>query len=215
MNYVIIKKNFLEEGKFMCKKFLFCIVLSFIIFSVTSCGKTEEIANNQNVEVSLIPENTYLPEPSESNRTKEKKVEKIMLYLPDENAEYLLPTIVEGEKTPEGLVHALVEQGALPKGTEINYFILKDNGEYISLEDEAASKSKQLAAEIDLSDYFMEEIQHAGTAGESMLMGCVVNTMIDNFNLQSIMVSANDEVIMTGHCIYDEPQTFYQGLVEK
>lgn len=204
----------------MLKKIFFSLTLCFLIITVCGCGNTQQKSGTKAVVVSLIPDSTYLPESSEDTANEETEVPKeelseVMLYLPDENAEYLIPTKMEAVKTPEGLIAALVEQGALPEGTEINYFTLKDNGQYISLEDEVASMSDKLTAEIDLSDYFMEEVQHTGTAGEAMLMGSVVNTMIENFNLQTIMVSANDEVIETGHCIYDQPQEFYKELVEQ
>ena len=221
MDYdIMMKIEFGEEGKIsgcllkiMLKKIFFSLTLCFLIFTVCGCGNTEQTSGTKDVTVSLIPDSTYLPESSED--AEKEELSEVMLYLPDENAEYLVPTIFEAVKTPEGLIAALVEQGALPEGTEINYFTLKDNGQYISLEDEVASMSDKLTAEIDLSDYFMEEVQQTGTAGEAMLMGSVVNTMIENFNLQSIMVSANDEIIETGHCIYDQPQEFYKELVEQ
>lgn len=194
------------------KKVLICTTLCLMALSFTSCKNSSEDVESQDVEVSIIPDNTYLPEPSENV---DAELADVTLYLPDENAEYLVPVVEKCHRTPEGIIQALVEKGALPEGTEINYFILKDNGQYISLDDEGAEISDKLTAEIDLSDYFMDGIQHTGTAGEAMMMGAIVNTMIENFHLQSIMVSANDEVIETGHCIYDEPQTFYEEFVEK
>lgn len=200
----------------MWRKILFCAVFSMMLVLVSACGKADQAKDRQDsTEVSVLPEDTYLPESSESTDELGQEKVNVTLYLPDENAEYLVPVICEAKKTPEGLIQALVEAGALPEGTEVNYFILKDNGNYISLEDEVASMSDKLTAEIDLSDHFMEGMQHTGTAGEAMLMGSLVNTMIENLNLKTIMVSANDEVIETGHCIYDEPQEFYQDLIEE
>lgn len=233
MDYdIMIRNRFGEEGKIsdgllniMWKKIILSLIFCFLLSTVCGCGNTEQASGTKDVVVSLIPDSTYKPESLEDMEKEDtakeeaeepaEELSEVTLYLPDENAEYLVPAIVKAVKTPEGLIAALVEQGALPKGTEINYFTLKDNGQYISLEDEVASMSDKLTAEIDLSDPFMEEVQHTGTAGEAMLMGSVVNTMSENFHLQTIMVSANDEVIETGHCIYDEPQKFYKELVEQ
>lgn len=197
------------------KNVFICAIFCMIMLSFTSCKNKSEDMESHNLKVSVIPDNTYLPESSEDVEKVDKELADVLLYLPDENAEYLVPVVDKCERTPEGIIEELVKRGALPEETELNYFILKDNGQYISLDDEVAEMSDKLTAEIDLSDHFMDGIQHTGTAGEAMMMGCIVNTMIDNFHLQSIMVSANDEVIETGHCIYDEPQTFYKEIVEE
>lgn len=191
-------------------------IVGLMVCALGGCQGTEETSNSELAAVSMLPDNTYkTAEPATTEDAGEKeKLQDVMLYLPDAEAEYLMQTKVSAIKTPEGLVEELVNRGALPKGTSVNFFVLKDNGQYISLEDEVASMSDNLSAELDLSDAFLEEIQHTGTAGEAMMMGAVVNTLSENFKLKSIMVTANDAVIETGHCIYDEPLSFYDELVE-
>lgn len=199
------------------KKLVLLSILICIVGVVGGCKNTRETSRNDDGNASATPEVTYKEETVEpviSEKAEENVVlEDIVLYLPDSEAEYLIPTKVKAEKTPKGLIQALVEHEVLPKETSVNYFTLKNNGQYISLEDEVASMSDNLTAELDLSDSFLETLQHTGTSGEAMMMGAVVNSFCDNFKLNSIMVSVNDTVIETGHCIYDEPIAFYEQLV--
>lgn len=204
------------------RKLVLLCVLVCIVSVAGGCKSTRETSHNDNSSVSVTPEVTYKEdtkedtvEPVVSEKAEENALlEDIVLYLPDSEAEYLIPTKVKAEKTPNGVIQALMEYEVLPKETRVNYFTLRNNGQYIDLEDEVASMSDNLTAELDLSDSFLEALQHTGTAGEAMMMGAVVNSFCDNFKLRSIMVSSNDHVIETGHCIYDEPLTFYDELVE-
>lgn len=190
------------------KRLVLLCMLACIVF--TGCNNAKNVADD-----TYVPEDPVTLEPEVTKDVEDNdKLDDVMLYLPDAEAEYLVAKKEKACKTPEGLVQALVERGALPKGTEVNYFVLKDNDQYITLDDEVASMSDNLFAELDLSDAFLEAIQQTGTASESMLMGAVVNTFCENLNLKCIIVSANGGVIETGHCIYDEPQAFYDGLVE-
>lgn len=199
-------------AKVLKKKVLCGVICANLLFYMNGCGNVEPVHVSHDVVVSLIPDETYIPD---STPIQQEELSEVELYIPDDNAEYLVPCFVQSQKTPESLIDDLISKGALPKGTKMNSFVLKDNGQYISLDDEVASMSDKLTAEIDLSGEFVDEVTHTGTAGESMLMGCIVNTMIKNYNLKSISVLGDGKVIDTGHNIYDEPQVFYGDLIEK
>ncbi|SES84155.1 GerMN domain-containing protein [[Clostridium] polysaccharolyticum] len=180
------------------------------------CTKTEKQTTRNIAEVSVLPETAYSSEPSDSNveDTVAPAAQEFTIYQPDEDAQYLIPATVQGIKTPEGIIKTLIDRQILPEGTEISKILFKANGEYISYEDGLASEPEQKTAELDLSGAFLDAMKQAGSAGETMMMGCIVNSLAENFHLQSVLITANGEIIETGHCIYDEPISFYEDLVK-
>lgn len=176
-----------------------CIVLTICFIG---CGKKEP---DTSVGERSILNPTVSPE----------DLNEVILYLPDENVEYLRQKTVEIVKSPQSLVEALEKEQAVPKGTKVNFFLLQDNGNYIDLEDDVANMSDKLVGELDLSDEFLEEVTHTGTAGESMLLGSVVNTFIHTYHLQKLRLTANEQTIETGHANYDEPFEFMQEMVQQ
>ena len=126
---------------------------------------------------------------------------RVTLYLPDHDA---IETGGYGfvKKTMElhmaklvslqamELVSHLVYDGALPEGCDALHF-------YVS------------TSELDMNAAFAEALSRTGTLGETLLMGCLVNTMLEFFALDSITITAEGQVLQTGHEIYDYPLTFY------
>lgn len=182
-----------------CMMICMCIVLTICFIG---CGKKEP---DTSVGERSILNPTVSPE----------DLNEVILYLPDENVEYLRQKTVEIVKSPQSLVEALEKEQAVPKGTKVNFFLLQDNGNYIDLEDDVANMSDKLVGELDLSDEFLEEVTHTGTAGESMLLGSVVNTFIHTYHLQKLRLTANEQTIVTGHANYDEPFEFMQEMVQQ
>lgn len=176
-----------------------CVVLTICFIG---CGKKEPVT-------SVGERNTLNPTVSP------EELNEVILYLPDENVEYLRQKAVAIVKSPQGLVEALEKEQAVPKGTKVNFFLLQDNGAYIDLEDDVANMSDKLIGELDLSDEFLEEVTHTGTAGESMLLGSVVNTFIHTYHLQKLKLTADEQIIETGHAIYDEPFEFMHEMVQE
>jgi len=88
------------------------------------------------------------------------------------------------------LVSHLVFAGALPEGCAVLSFH----------EQEAA---------LDMNATFAQALSRTGTLGETLLLGCLVNTMLAFFGLNSVTVTAQGEVLQTGHEVYDYPLMFY------
>lgn len=227
----------------MWKKVILTALICGVLFTTAGCGKRNDTADTEGKET-ISPEHTYESEPSEevkeiptaqpevteepdstsspvnSQETADvketgKELSEVTLYLPDENAEYFIPSKVNIERTPKAVVQALVEAKALPEGTVVDKFMFKESGKAISFEDAYSSKSKKLTAEMDLSKEFLKAMQETGTTGEVMMMGSLVNSLTDCFHLKSIMVYGNGEIIETGHSVYDEPLSFYKEHVKQ
>ena len=90
------------------------------------------------------------------------------------------------------LVSHLVYDGALPEGCDVLHF-------YVS------------TSELDMNAAFAQALSSSGTLGETLLLGCLVNTMLEFFALDSITITVEGEVLQTGHETYDHPLTFYEN----
>ena len=57
----------------------------------------------------------------------------------------------------------------------------------------------------DLSRDFWQQIRSQGTSGEYMLLGSLVNTLLDACGADSVVLTEEGETPETGHNIYDAP----------
>lgn len=133
--------------------------------------------------------------------TSAKAAERLTIYVDDGNADYLVQVIVTGEKEVNNLVELLEEYQMVPIGTKVNSFaIVRDNTKGIGY--------------LDLSSEYENALNQTGTAGETMYIFSVVNTMIANFQLDEIVLTVEGEIISTGHSIYDTSLTFYDHVIK-
>ena len=122
-------------------------------------------------------------------------VETVTLFLPNENVDGFLKTTVEVPQITEAvLVEQLIAVGVLTEGIQINT-LSYDAG------------AKHLKA--DFNDSFRLLLQTMGTSGEYMIIGSVVNTFLSAFDADTISVTVDGNVLETGHCVYDQPLSFY------
>ena len=123
---------------------------------------------------------------------------KITLWVPDETASYLVQLETSVSDTPQGLIDALREQSVLPEQTKVLDFRIEQGDK------------KTQEGFLDLSEEFGTAMADTGTAGELMTMSSLVNTFLARYELDSLMVTVQGEIIETGHAIYDRPQTWYE-----
>jgi len=132
-----------------------------------------------------------------------EETKRVTLYLPDHDAidaggygftkkalDLHMPKLVSLQAMD--LVANLVHEGALPEGCAALTF-------YVSI------------STLDMNAAFADALSRTGTLGETLLLGCLVNTILDFFALDSITIMAEGEVLQTGHEIYDYPLTFYEN----
>lgn len=63
---------------------------------------------------------------------------------------------------------------------------------------------------LDLSKEFAEDVASCGTAGEYIKIGCVVNTFIDAFNVDTLTITVEGKSFKSGHATYDRPLNKFQ-----
>ena len=116
----------------------------------------------------------------------------LLVWYPNDSAESLNAAAAEVmEITPETVSDALTEYaGIVPGAVE-------------GLDREGG----QLHAA--LSRDFWQQVCSMGTAGEYMLLGSVVNTLLDAFSADSVTITVDGGTPETGHNIYDYPLERY------
>ncbi|HAN21868.1 MAG: hypothetical protein A2Y15_06315 [Clostridiales bacterium GWF2_36_10] len=170
--------------------FLIFILLT-LVFS--SCKTGREEANDQlastlsdiSYETVSINEESYL-------------IETITFYLPNEKADGFTTTDYECESTPIKIVLKLAENGALPEGSEINSVETIQNGKTIK---------------IDMNAIFAAGMKSTGSSREYLYMGSLVNTLLDYYDVEEIILTVAGEILETGHDVYDYPLTKFGDLV--
>jgi hypothetical protein len=63
---------------------------------------------------------------------------------------------------------------------------------------------------LDLSKEFASDVASCGTAGEYIKVGCVVNTFIDAFNVDTLTITVEGKSWESGHALYDGPLSRFQ-----
>ena len=175
----------------MKKRFLalFCVVS--ILAGMTACGKKDSPAVSEPPASSPVISAPVDPEPMPEPPVPQS----VIVYLPDEFAENLLPTEVEIMPAAADdplvhvaeLIHTLVENHALPEGSEI---LSVELGEPVKL---------------DMNAAFGDGMMSTGTTGEMLYLGALVNTVLDYADAESILLTVEGAPLETGHNIYDEP----------
>lgn len=121
--------------------------------------------------------------------------ETIIVYLGNDNADGFIEEEGKMKELNEILIlQLLIEKDALPENIEINEF--KQEGKTLT---------------IDFNQAFADYVSATGTAGEYIAMGSVVNTYLDAYDAESILITVNGNAVETGHNIYEEPLMKYEN----
>ena len=136
---------------------------------------------------------------------------EITLYLPDDQAESFEEVTETVDAQPQGVVDALIAHGALPEGVKVNSFSMTDNGTETQEGDTVSyTAGDTLHIDLDLSQEFADAASSTGTAGEQLLLGSLVNTMLKAYNADEITITCDGAPLETGHNVYDQPLTFFE-----
>ena len=129
--------------------------------------------------------------PTELVQTENAEIIHITVYVPDENAEGFNITIMEGEKLT--FLEAMIEAGVLNEAVEINTITREDTH-----------------LTIDFNGAFRDLVCTMGTSGERMIIGSVVNSLITNYQVETVSITVDGDTWESGHVIYDFPMGFFE-----
>jgi len=122
---------------------------------------------------------------------------RLALYLPDQAAidaggyGFITKYVRVDDQNPARLVELLVKHDVLPAGCAL-----------LSFEQDGMLW-------LDMNAAFAEALSQTGTLGETLLLGCLVNTFLTFYGRDGIVIKAEGKTLETGHEIYDYPLGFY------
>ena len=118
-----------------------------------------------------------------------KKSVTINLYNPNANADGFDVTKVSIPKvTPTNVVKELAKKQSSYNGVVALGFT-----------------HKKTHVTVDFNYKFQQNLCKMGTAGEIMMLGSFVNTMLDACNADTITIKIRGNALETGHNVYDQP----------
>jgi len=122
----------------------------------------------------------------------------VRTFRSDDNAErFMVSGVKVGTLSPENVIQSLKDVGVLNEDVAIQGMYNMENNGLL----------------IDLNQPFLTQLSSMGTTGEYMLMGALVNTFLQNYSADNLLVTVDGVHPESGHVIYDFPMTFYEDNV--
>ena len=115
----------------------------------------------------------------------ETKLQTITLYVPEDSARSLRAVEMELEVSPQGILDALIAQGALPKGVQVNSFTEQGGTLYL-----------------DLNDVYSAAFSEASMEGKRMLIVSVVDSFLNAYNVSAKIMITCDGVALDRGDLY-------------
>lgn len=171
--------------------FLFILILCIC---VSGCGRKEtgsELLTETREAVKPVEE----PVPPAAEQTVEGTA--LHIYSGDEEAEHIVQRTVYVEEVTEETVMA-----------ELAAALNMD--ETVSLKSLTfGMHGGDRVAMLDMNQAFADYLGRLGTAGESIVIGSLVNTFLDCYQCDLLMITAEGKVLKTSHEVYEEYLEMY------
>ena len=131
------------------------------------------------------------------------------LYLPNDSADGFLVVRETVDATAQGLADALIARGVLPEGTAVESFATHSDGVETREGDMVRYEVGDVSLSLDLSEEFLGALENAGTSGETVVLGSVVNTFLTAYHAVEMTLTCGGAAVETGHGVYDGPLAFF------
>ena len=171
----------------MDMKKLILILLCGLLLS--GCVFTTTLPDEQ-----LIQKPTEITTEPPTDAPTEPVLIPVTIYHGNDNADGFETTEVTIEILDANiLTQKLVEAGVLAEGTTLLSHEVVDTCLYL-----------------DFNEAFLTHLNTMGTSGERMMIGSVVNTFLTAYpEAESVSITANGQIMESGHVIYDFELTFF------
>lgn len=145
-------------------------------------------------ETNVPPETTTAPETTEQTSAPTEITLPLNIFVPDENAEDFetIPITID-VLDADTILEMLKTHSILNEGIALN---------------SAELVNSQL--NLDFNQAFLDQLCSYGTAGERMMIGCVVNTYLSIYDAETVYITVNGEIMESGHVVYDFPMEFFE-----
>lgn len=114
----------------------------------------------------------------------------ILIYYSNDDATAFTSEEVQiNSLSPEEVMNALIEKGAIAADVEILSF-------------ETTTVDGKSTILLDFNDAFASYISSMGSTGEYFVMGSICNTFLDAYDCEQIQVTVDGDTLSTGHAEY-------------
>lgn len=172
------------------KKMIACMLCCLML---AGCGKTAVETTGPAKEPVMAVPATEAPTETAPPEATGIPEHFITLYAPNEDATgFIYASLEVPEISAETICGALIEAGVLNEEVTFNSLAL-ENGQI----------------NLDVNGAFLTQLMSYGTAGEYMMVGSVVNTLLSVYSAETVIITVEGEIMESGHVVYDFPMTFY------
>lgn len=124
-------------------------------------------------------------------------LQDMTVYFGDKNAEFIISRVEKVTSVDQDTILAkLKEKGVLGDDVLLNQVELK-------------TEEGNQVLYLDFNEAFLQQLQSAGSAGERILMGSVVNTFLEGMKADQVVITVNGAAPETGDNVYDAPMEKY------
>lgn len=173
----------------MKKKLIMVIALSFAV-ACSGCSKKEPAISGSQTQVVAkdieIKTDSSKDEPKEEVKQEDDKVDVVVYYV-DENG-----TVQNENRSVTTLDETSLWEALKEDGT------VSDEAQVLSM---TIDEKKRI--HLDVNQAFGNQLRSTGTSGETMLIQCVVNSYLDSFACDEIMITEEGDTLVSGHAVYD------------
>ena len=183
------------------KKRKVLIFLLVGIFCLAACSRTtddngtsESAIQEEKDEDSISNQEEFDPaiKSDEANDTQESEglpTDITIYYSNDDATAFTSEEIQISSLSPEEVLNALIEKGAVAADVQILSF------ETTTVEDKSTIV-------LDLNDAFSSYISNMGSTGEYFVMGSICNTVLGAYDCEQIQITVDGKTLSTGHAEY-------------
>lgn len=183
----------------------FILIAMLVLLSGCSKGKEEAAADKKEETTAADKDKTTAEtetgkeeERGEGTKTgsgsaaapEEKGPAAFYVYFSNDDATELIKEKVEvDEITPEAVLEAMVDKGALPEDVTVNSV-------------KESEKDGEKVLDVDFSQGLAAYVSNMGSTGEYMIVGSVCNTFLDAYGCEKIHITVEGGVFAGGHSEY-------------
>ena len=182
------------------KRILSIFVLAGIL-CLTACSKTTDAGQTSESATQEEKDDESIVEQEESDQAEiseetgdtqkaEGQTADITIYYSNDDATAFTSEEVQiNSLSPEEVLNALIEKGAIAADVEILSF-------------ETTTVDGKSTILLDFNDAFVSYISSMGSTGEYFVMGSICNTFLDVYDCEQIQVTVDGDTLSTGHAEY-------------
>lgn len=157
---------------------LFCVACSN-----EESSETEPVQENDNQQITEESKEEIVQEDTK-DELKEKDI--VIICYPDEMGEIFLTEEIEYNSVSEDIIwNLLKEKKVIEEGCSINSFEMNDS-----------------LIKLDVNESFGMQLRSSGTLGEEIMIHCVVNSFLESYECERILITENGEILQSGHVEY-------------